>query len=103
MAEGAPGERLEVMSAPASQLQDMLICMRTTILLPDELYRATKRRAAEEDRTMTSFIEEALRARLALGKEHDTTPFTVDAFVGSGVLPGVDLASGADLLERMEA
>jgi len=43
----------------------MLICMRTTLILPDDLYRELKRVAAAADRTMTSFVEEALRAALA--------------------------------------
>ena len=42
----------------------MLICMRTTINLPDALVEATKARAAAEGRTMTSLIEEGLRAVL---------------------------------------
>ncbi|MGN6126026.1 MAG: ribbon-helix-helix domain-containing protein [Humibacter sp.] len=76
--------------------------MRTTILLPDELYRATKRQAASEGRSMTSLIEEALRARLA-GIDTKRPPFRVDAFNGGGTLPGIDLTSNADLLDRMES
>lgn len=80
----------------------MLICMRTTILLPDGLYRETKRRATDEGRTMTSFIEEALRERLARTPS-DRADFVVDAFDGGDALPGVDLTSNAELLDRMEA
>ena len=43
----------------------MLICMRTTLNLPDALASEAKARAASEGRTLTSFIEEALRDRLA--------------------------------------
>ncbi len=39
----------------------MLICMRTTINLPDGLAEAAKRRAAEDGRTFTSLVEEGLR------------------------------------------
>lgn len=42
----------------------MLICMRTTLNLSDALAREAKERAAAEGRTLTSFIEEALRERL---------------------------------------
>lgn len=42
----------------------MLVCMRTTINLPDGLAEEAKRRAAEEDRTFTSLVEEGLRAVL---------------------------------------
>ena len=38
----------------------MLVCMRTTINLPDALLQAAKRRAAAQDRTLTSLIEEGL-------------------------------------------
>ncbi|GAB3795950.1 ribbon-helix-helix domain-containing protein [Humibacter antri] len=76
--------------------------MRTTILLPDELYRETKRRAAGEGRTMTSFIAEALRERLGQAPS-GSEPFVVDAFDGGAALPGVDLTSNAELLERMES
>lgn len=43
----------------------MLRHMRTTINLPDALATAAKSRAAEEGRTFTAIVEEALRALLA--------------------------------------
>lgn len=43
----------------------MLICMRTTINLPDPLARAVKERAAVLGRTFTSLVEEGLRMVLA--------------------------------------
>lgn len=39
----------------------MLVCMRTTINLPDALGEAAKKRAAAEHRTFTSLVEEGLR------------------------------------------
>jgi plasmid stability protein len=45
--------------------------MRTTLNLPDELYRAVKVRAASDGRTVTSVVEEALRTLLA---EHLAAP-----------------------------
>lgn len=44
---------------------DMLICMRTTLNLNDALVAEVKARALAERTSMTSLIEEALRARLA--------------------------------------
>lgn len=44
----------------------MLICVRTTINLPDALVGAVKARAAAEGRTFTSLVEEGLRAALEL-------------------------------------
>ena len=42
----------------------MLVCMRTTINLPDPLAAAAKARAAAEGRTFTSLVAEGLRAVL---------------------------------------
>jgi len=41
--------------------QRMLICMRTTLNLSDGLMEAAKRCAKAERRTLTSFIEDAVR------------------------------------------
>lgn len=43
----------------------MLICMRTTVVLPDALAEAAKQRAEEEGRTFTSLLVEALRSLLS--------------------------------------
>jgi len=55
--------------------------MRTTLDLSDALLRGAKRRAAEEGRTLTSVIEEALRDSL---------------------VPGVDVADRSASYDRME-
>lgn len=43
----------------------MLICMRTTLNLSDSLACEAKSRAANEGRTLTSFLEEAIREYLS--------------------------------------
>lgn len=43
----------------------MLLCMRTTVDLSDELFRRAKRRAADEQTTLKAVVEAALRAWLA--------------------------------------
>lgn len=53
---------------------DMLVCMRTTINLPDALAEAAKRRAADENRTFTSVVEEGLRTVLAATSERPVAP-----------------------------
>lgn len=73
--------------------------MRTTILLPDALYAAAKQRAHEQQRTVTSLIEQALREQLAT-REPDRA-FRVEPYRGRGVQPGVNLNDSADLLARM--
>jgi plasmid stability protein len=48
--------------------------MRTTLNLPDSLLEAVRRRAQEEGRTITSVVEEALRAALATEAERPEAP-----------------------------
>lgn len=51
-----------------------MICMRTTLNISDALASEAKKRAIKEGRTLTSFIEEALRDRLARTEERSSTP-----------------------------
>ena len=85
----------------------MLICMRTTLILPDDVYRDVKRLAADQGRTVTSIVEEALRAALARYRDDPTaaarrTPYQVHPTGTGGLQPGVDLTDAAALLELME-
>lgn len=83
----------------------MLRHMRTTVILPDELYRQVKDRARADDATFTSFLETALRRELARRDRRASGPVDVHlapATGSGGVRPGVDLSSGAALLEVME-
>lgn len=83
----------------------MLICMRTTIRLPDELYREVRVTAAQSGETVTSFIEDALRAALARhGSEaRPAERYRVRPTGEGGLQPGIDLADGAALLDLMES
>ena len=86
-------------------IDDMLTHMRTTILLPDALYRDTKAAAASSGRTVTSLIEEALRERLARRAPGQKRPrrARLPVFRGTkGVRPGVDLGDSAGLLDVMD-
>ena len=78
--------------------------MRTTIRLPDDLLRKAKQLAAESDRTLTSVIEDALRAALAPseGQQNDA-PVVLTTYGGGWTLPGVDIDDSASLLDRMES
>jgi hypothetical protein len=83
----------------------MLKHMRTTILLPDALYRDTKAAAAASGRTVTSLIEDALRERLGRRAPRARRPRKVrlPVFRGrKGVRPGVDLDETAGLLDVMD-
>jgi hypothetical protein len=71
----------------------MLICMRTTLNLDDNLIREAKRMAAEKDTTLTAVIEESLRARLESQRPPKRIQFTTAG--GGWVLPGVDIDDNA--------
>ena len=80
----------------------MLICMRTTINLPDGLAEAAKRRAADEGRTFTSVVEEGLRTVLATSPEHDPPP-PLPAYGDASARFLVDPADRAALWEALDA
>lgn len=81
----------------------MLRCMRTTIRLPDDLYIEVRVSAATAGTTVTSFIEDALRAALARrGSAHTPSPYRVDPFHGDGTRPGIDLDDNSALLAVMD-
>jgi hypothetical protein len=83
----------------------MLLRMRTSILLPDALYRETKTAAASAGRTVTSLIEEALRERLAkrLTGAKRARKGRLPIFDGkTGLRAGIDLDDSAALLEVLD-
>ncbi|MHB1194715.1 MAG: ribbon-helix-helix domain-containing protein [Longimicrobiales bacterium] len=76
--------------------------MRTTLDLDDAVLRAVKARAAEAGRTMTSFIEEALRDHLArISGDRAAQPLRW-VVVSGGPRSGVDLADRDSILDSME-
>ena len=80
----------------------MLICMRTTLDLNDEIMRAVKRYAAETGRTVSSLVESALRELLAQVARKDRPYKLRWLVVRGGAQPGVDLTDRDALLDRME-
>jgi Arc/MetJ family transcription regulator len=81
----------------------MLLHMRTTFLIDDALYRDVKSVAATDGRTVTSVVEEALRALLReRGEGHARGTYAVEAHGHGGLLPGVDLNNSAALLDLMD-
>ena len=77
--------------------------MRTTLNLHGDLLDYVRRRAAEERRTMTSVIEDALRRDLAAGAAvARRRPVKLPVCPGRGVRPGVNLDSTSELIDRME-
>lgn len=76
--------------------------MRTTIRIEDGLYRRLKARAAETGRTVGELVEDAVREALGRRPARPTKVRSLPVYGGSGVLPGVDLASNVALRERMD-
>ncbi len=79
----------------------MLICMRTTINLPDALAEAAKAKAAAEGRTFTSVVEEGLRA--VLNAEPMIAPVSLPAYGTAGGRVLVDLADREALWAALDA
>ncbi|MFM8349711.1 MAG: CopG family transcriptional regulator [Actinomycetales bacterium] len=76
--------------------------MRTTLVLPDDLYREVKVTAIQRGETVTAFVVEALRAALARGplsQEMPDLPLLPDA---GGLVVGVDLDDTSALLENLD-
>ena len=74
-----------------------------TLRIDDDLYAAVKERAALSGRTVAEVIEDALRHAMTArdsGPADELAP--LPTFGGTGVLPGIDLASGAALRDMME-
>ncbi|WP_337060099.1 ribbon-helix-helix domain-containing protein [Kineococcus sp. G2] len=79
--------------------------MRTTINLPDELYRDVRVRAAEQGRTVTSLIEEALRRSLAQPAPPASPAYRVRPLPPSpsgARSPEIDYDDNSALLDAME-
>ena len=78
--------------------------MKTTIRLPDNLLARARKKAAEERRTLTSLIEEALETVLAEPKPVRRTRVQLPiSRTSGGTLFGVDLNRSSDLLGLMES
>lgn len=79
----------------------MLLCMRTTIDINDVLFRAAKRRAAEQGTSLREVVETALRQHL--GKTKASKRYTLRWQPESGRLqPGVDLTDRDALFDIMD-
>ena len=79
----------------------MLTCMRTTLNLPDGLAEAAKKRAARDGRTLTSLIEEGLRAVLDDASAPATPPGLPSHGTGHGRVY-VDLADREALAAELD-
>ena len=82
----------------------MLLCMRATIRLDDELLSQARQVAAKTNRSLTAVIEDALRQHLAQERAvSERAPVRLTTVDGKGTLPGVELDDSASLLDLMES
>jgi len=79
-----------------------MMLMRTTLTLDDDVLKAARRRAREQDRPLKDVINEALRHGLALGQSRRSAYEFRLKIVDGRLLPGVDLADRDKLFEVME-
>jgi hypothetical protein len=77
--------------------------MRTTLTLDDDVLKAAKRRAREQDRPLKDVVNEALRHGLALVEHPHPPAYTFRLRTVEGrLLPGVDLADRDKLFALMD-
>ena len=70
--------------------------------MDDDLHAAVKARATAEGKSMTSFVDSALRHYLATTASIDVPSSSGGSITGrDGVFPGVDLNDSAALLDLM--
>jgi predicted transcriptional regulator len=82
----------------------MLLCMRTTVDIQDDLLIRLKEQAARSRRPVRELIEDAIRASLARseGTQRRAETQRLVTFKGRGVHRGVNLDSMRELLDIME-
>lgn len=77
--------------------------MRTTVRLPDDLYAEVRSAASASGRTITAFLEDAVRVALVdQSRAPSRPPYRVQPFAGHGLQPGVDLDDSSALLDLMD-
>ena len=77
--------------------------VRTTLTLDDEVLKAARRRAREQERPLKDVINEALRQGLAMGETRRLPAYTFRLKTVEGrLLPGVDLTDRDKLFELMD-
>jgi len=87
----------------APRPEGIMMLVRTTLTLDDDLLRLARRRASDLDRPLKDVINDALRDGLTLGEPRHGRPyrFRLKTVAGS-TQPGVDLTDRDKLFELME-
>lgn len=80
----------------------MLVRMRVTLNIPDDLYRDVRMKAAQEGRTITAVVEDALRQLLA-EEPHYSEPYRVRPLRTGGLSPGLDINDNSAVLDYLDS
>jgi hypothetical protein len=80
----------------------MLLCMRTTIDIADELIKTAKKRAADEHATLRELVERALRCYLTETPPQKKFKLRWKPHARGRLLPGVVLEDRNSLFDVME-
>jgi hypothetical protein len=78
--------------------------MRATVRLDDDVLARAKEAAARSDRSLSRFIEDALREMIS-GRPEQRRPrshVSLPTFPGDGLRHGIDLYATAELLDLMD-
>jgi hypothetical protein len=78
----------------------MLICMRTTLIIPDALMNRLREKAAKENSTISEMVESAIRLWLQPERQPQKLP-PLPTYRGGGFL--VDVANREALYSAMES
>ena len=81
---------------------DMLPRMRTALDIPNEVLANAKRKAVEENTTLTEVIERALRVYVSSGRGRKRSVMKKWVVVKGRRLPHVDISDRDRLFEAME-
>ena len=82
---------------------DIMMLMRTTLTLDDDVLKMARRLAAADERPLKDVINEALRLGLTTGRSRPRTPFAFKLKVVEGrVMAGVDLTDRDKLFDLMD-
>lgn len=76
--------------------------MRTTVTIDDDLLKRVKQVAADEDKTVSDLLNEALRERLARQPRARKTRWEPVTYDRGKLQPGVDLSDNAGLRDLMD-
>ena len=80
----------------------MFLCMRTTIHIDDHLFADLMKAAADQGKTLSAVIQDALREWLLRRRATGRPTVELPVFHGTGIMPGVGLNDSGALLDRMK-